>query len=640
MTAATRQPGSWPSPVSAALIAQGGLRLAQPSIVMGNVYWLEGRASEKGRTVLMRRSQDRRISEMTPAPINVRSGAHEYGGGVYCVHGDTIFFVDYARQCLCMQKGEAATDMFFESATRRLADLCFDSRHARVLAVSEDHAAEGEALTTLVAISIADGSLHTLAQGADFYSSPVVAPGGRQLAWLEWNHPDMPWDATTLKVAALSDGVEELEPASVAGGPGESIFQPGWGEDGKLYFMSDRSGWWNLHCWDGQQVTALMHENADCGFGQWVFGMSTWGFVSASEVLCCGARAGIWSLAVVDVHTRSTRWLDLPFNTIEHVATAPGRAVLLAASETQALAVIELDTATLEWAIVQESNRCDISPEWISAAVPMRFASAGDESHAFYYPPKNAETNPGNLPPPLLLKCHGGPTAHADAGLDWRIQFWTSRGFAVVDLNYRGSTGFGRAYRQKLHGQWGIADVDDAVSVANYLVDQGLADADRLAISGGSAGGFTVLSALAFREVFKAGTSLYGVSQLESLLNDTHKFEARYLDRLVGPWPESRELYAERSPLDHAAQLACPVLFLQGLKDRVVTPDQSERMADALRSKGLPVLYICFPEEGHGFRQAENIITALEAELYFYARIFGFTPAGITFSMAIDNLDD
>ena len=640
MTDKNPQAGSWPSPISAAMIAQGGLRLSQPSIAAGHVYWLEGRASEKGRTVLMRRSLDGHTTEMTPAPINVRSGAHEYGGGVYCTHDDKVYFVDYARQSLAVMSDGAETRIIFESSTRRLADLCFDAMGSRIIAVCEDHAVDGEARTTLVAIHIADGSLVTLAQGADFYSSPVIDPAGNRIAWLEWHHPDMPWDATTLNIADLHDDDAQLEANRIAGGSGESIFQPGWGDDGSLYFMSDRSGWWNLHRWDGHQIEALMKEDADCGFGQWVFGMCTWGFTGANEVLCCGAREGIWSLALVDLTSRTTRWLDLPFNTIEHVATAPGRAALIAASAHKALAVIELDTETLDWKTIQESNSSDISPDWISAAVPMRFASGNDEAHAFYYAPRHATLASGAQPPPLLVKCHGGPTAHADAGLDWRVQFWTSRGFAVVDVNYRGSTGFGRAYREKLRGQWGVADVDDAVNAAMHLVDKGLADAERLAISGGSAGGYTVLSALTFRDVFKAGASLYGISQLESLLNDTHKFEARYLDRLVGPWPERRDLYGQRSPLDHADQLSCPILFLQGLKDRVVTPDQSERMVDALRDKGLPVLYICFAEEGHGFRQAENIITALEAELYFYARIFGFTPTGITFSQAIENLDD
>lgn len=622
------------------MIAQGGLRLSQPCIAGGNLYWLEGRASEKGRTVLMRRAQDGKVSEITAAPINVRSGAHEYGGGVYCVHENRIFFVDYALQCLCEKSGSGEARVFFESASRRLADLCFDPWRSRLVAVSEDHAGDGEAQTTLVAINIEDGSLVTLASGADFYSSPVIDADGRRLAWLEWNHPDMPWDSTTLKVAELRHGTAPLQSATAAGGNGESIFQPRWGDDDRLYFMSDRSGWWNLHRLEEDKTVPMMHEDADCGFGQWVFGMSTWGFISAKEALCCGARDGLWSLAVIDLAKRSARWLDLPFNTIEHVATAPGKAVLIAASARQATAVIELNLETTAWQIVRQSVRSDIGPEWISEAVPIRYRSNGDHAHAFYYAPKNKDFDLNGRPPPLLVKCHGGPTAHADAGLDWRLQFWTSRGFAVLDVNYRGSTGFGRAYREQLLGSWGISDVDDAVNAAKYLVEQGLADADRLTISGGSAGGFTVLSALAFRDTFKAGTSLYGVSELASLLSDTHKFEARYLDRLVGPWPESSDVYKARSPLEHADNLSCPVLFLQGLKDRVVTPDQSERMVEALRRKGLPVLYISFAEEGHGFRQAENIITALEAELYFYGRIFGFAPAGIDFSQAIENLDE
>lgn len=634
------QPGAWPSLVSATQIAQGGLRLGQPAIAGADLYWVEGRAREKGRTVLMRRSDNGHTEEVTPAPINVRSTAHEYGGGTYCIAAENVFYLDHARQSLCRLNALGEETVIFESASRRLADLCPDPARSRVIAISEDHADGGEAKTSLVAISIDTGELTTLADGADFYSSPTLDPSGQQLAWLQWNHPDMPWDATSLMLASLADEAAPLAGRCVAGGAEESVFQPGWSEDGRLYFMSDRSGWWNLHRLQGDKVTACMDEAADCGFGQWVFGMASWGFTGPDEVLCCGARDGIWSLALVDVEAHSTRWLDLPFNTIEHVATAPGRAILLAASASQSLAVIALNTTSLEWEVIRESNASSLPDEWLSVAEPIRFASGDAEAHAFYYPPKNPNYEVAGQPPPLLVKCHGGPTAHTDAALDLRIQFWTSRGFAVVDVNYRGSTGFGRAYREQLRGQWGVVDVDDTVAAASYLTDQGLADKERLAISGGSAGGFTVLSALSFRKRFKAGTSLYGVSDLASLLTDTHKFEARYLDRLVGPWPQCRELYDQRSPLQHTDQLSCPVLFLQGLQDRVVTPDQSERMVEALRKKGLPVLYITFAEEAHGFRQSENIVTALEAELYFYARIFGFEPADISFFRPIENLDD
>lgn len=622
------------------MIAEGGLRLAQPFVSKQCVYWLEGRASEKGRTVLVRCDKSGSISDITPAPFNVRSGAQEYGGGVYCLDAETSYFVDYPSHALYSRSGAADARLVYKPKTRRLADIYLDKKGSRVLAVSEDHAGKRQPKTTLVAIDMRDGKLTTLARGADFYSSPSLDAAGSRLAWLEWNHPDMPWDANELHVASLPGQADTLASRVVAGGPGESVFQPAWGDDGMLYFMSDRSGWWNLHRWDGKRVEPLMNETADCGFGQWVFGMRSWGFISNNEVLCCGARDGFWSLALVDVRARHTRWLNLPFNTIEHVATAPGRAVVIAAGAEQALSVVDIDIATLDWKILRESAPATLDRSWISVAEPLRFASGNDQAHGFYYPPKHASLKIGQDLPPLLVKCHGGPTAHADAGLDWRIQFWTSRGFAVLNLNYRGSTAFGRAYREKLHGQWGVADVEDALSAARYLVARGLADPKRLAISGGSAGGFTVLCALTFHELFSAGTSLYGVSQLESLLKDTHKFEARYLDRLVGPWPEERALYRERSPLDNAGRIACPVLFLQGLQDHVVTPDQSARMASALRDKGLPVLYIEFADEGHGFRQAASIITALEAELYFYSRIFDFDTPGVNFAHPINNLDD
>lgn len=640
MTNDALKPGAWPSPVAAALIAKGGLRLAQPSICAGKILWLEGRAAEKGRTVLVGLERADHPRDLTPAPFNVRSGAQEYGGGVYCSDGTATWFVNYEDNRIYELRGDGTARPINQESRRRFADLCHDPKRERLIAVSEDHSHDGEAVTTVVAIALADGKLTTLAQGADFYSSPRIDAAGGRLAWLAWNHPDMPWDASTLYVCDDLDRNGSLSGVAVAGGTGKSIFQPDWGADGCLYFMSDCSNWWNLQRWNGTGIDKLMDEQADCGFGQWLFGMSTWGFIDDHRILCCGARAGTWSLAIVDILGRNTRWLDLPFNTIEHVATARGRAVLIAASATQVLSVIDLDVDALTWRTLRESNHFDIDSTWISTARALSFPSGNnDQAHAFYYPPQHAEIIADDVAPPLLVKCHGGPTAHADAGLDWRIQFWTSRGFAVLDVNYRGSTGFGRQYREKLYGEWGVADVEDAVNAARYLVDQGLADPARLAISGGSAGGFTVLCALTFGRVFKAGASLYGVSDLESLLKDTHKFEARYLDKLVGPWPESRALFRRRSPLHNTGQLSCPIIFMQGLRDRVVTPDQSERMAAALRDKGLPVLYISFADEGHGFRDARNIATALEAELYFYSRIFGFTAPGISFSRTIENMD-
>lgn len=641
MTRKSLPPGAWPSPLSARLIAEAGLRLAQPAIVAGDVLWLEGRAQESGRTVLVRRNGEGQHEDLTPAPFNVRSGAQEYGGGVWCQFKNQVCFVDYRDHRIYILTPGRAPQPITVASSRRFADLCADPTRHRLLAVSEDHCDPDAVANSLVAIDLDKGAVQTLARGADFYSSPCLDQRSQRLAWLQWNHPDMPWDAAELRVADDAGAADLLASRHVAGGKGESVFQPQWGTDGRLYFMSDRSGWWNLHCWDGRQVTPLMTEQADCGFGQWVFGMRSWGFVGSNTVLCCGARDGFWSLALVDLDDQSCRWLDLPFNTVEHVSTAEGRAVLVAATSSLSMSIIDLDTSTLRWQVLQSSSNARIDAACLSHAQPLRYpTSGGNFAHGFYYPPADVGLLDAGSSPPLLVKCHGGPSAHTDAGLDLRIQYWTSRGFAVLDVNYRGSTGFGRAYREALYGNWGVADVEDAIYGARYLAAQGLANPEQLAISGGSAGGFTVLSALTFHDTFSAGASLYGVSDLQSLLNDTHKFEAHYLDRLIGPWPASRALYDARSPLRNADQLASPVLFLQGLRDKVVTPDQSERMAAALRDKGLPVLYITFAEEGHGFRQAENIVTALEAELYFYSRVFGFEAHGIEFRQPIENLDN
>jgi dipeptidyl aminopeptidase/acylaminoacyl peptidase len=479
-----------------------------------------------------------------------------------------------------------------------------------------------------------------LVKGEAFYASPRLSPDGQRLAWLSWNHPDMPWDGTRLWLAERGPDGRPVNPRCVAGGREESIFQPLFSPDGTLYFVSDRSGWWNLYRQRQEHVEALAPMEAEFGLPQWNFGMSTYAFDSAQRLVCAYNRAGTWRLAVLDTGTLRMEEVETPFSEIGGMVAREGKAIFVAASPVLPAAIVRLDLAARQHDILRRSTEDVPESGYLSAPREITYSTAhGATAHASYYPPVNRDFEAlADEKPPLLVLSHGGPTSAASRVLNLRTQFWTSRGFAVLDVNYRGSTGYGRAYRRQLEGQWGIADVEDCVAGARYLVERGLADAERLAIRGGSAGGYTTLCALTFHRRFRAGAVYFGVSDLEALARDTHKFEAHYLERLIGPYPQRKERYHERSPIHHADRLSCPVIFFQGLEDKVVPPDQTEKMVNALRARKISVAYMLFEGEQHGFRRAENIRRALEAELYFYSRLFGFTPADAVTPVAIDNL--
>jgi dipeptidyl aminopeptidase/acylaminoacyl peptidase len=507
-------------------------------------------------------------------------------------------------------------------------------------------------VNTLVAIPLevaphsAPGAGEVIASGHDFYSTPRLSPDGSMLSWLAWRHPQMPWDGTELWVAAVTRSGTLADATCVAGGQSESIYQPGWGPDGTLYFVSDRTGWWNLFRADAAKraIHPVLHSpppRAEFGRPQWVLGTATWACAGPSRMVAAYTRSGRWHLCAID--TRAGSWRDIASHLQPHdwLAADDRHAVLVAGSETMAAAVVRLDLDSANAEILRESSTLALDAGDVSIPEPIECPTGGGETtHAFYYPPRNRQysVDPAERPP-LVAISHGGPTTATIATLDLKIQFWTSRGFAVVDVNYGGSSGYGRAYRDRLDGEWGRVDVDDMVTVARHLVAEGKADARRLIIRGGSAGGYTTLAALTLQPgVFTAGASYYGVSDIEILARDTHKFESRYLDRLIGPYPERRDLYRARSPIDHVGRLACPLILFQGLEDRVVPPNQSEMMAAAARAKGLPIAYLTFAGEQHGFRQAATIIRSLEAELYFYGAVFGFTPADPIAPVAIDNL--
>jgi dipeptidyl aminopeptidase/acylaminoacyl peptidase len=638
--------GSWRSPITAELIVGGTVGLGQIALDGDNVYWSELRPTEGGRYVVVCRTPDGRTEAVTAAPFNVRTRVHEYGGGAFCVDRGTLCFSNFADQRLYRWAPGSEPRALTPPLPLRYADLVVDRARGRLLAVREDHRAGAhEPVNTLVALPL-DGEHEgqVLVAGADFYAAPRLSPDGSQLAWLSWNHPDMPWDRTDLWVAPVeADGT--LGPAvHAAGGPTESIFQPEWGADSSLYFVSDRTGWWNLTRWRGPagSVEPLLPLAAEFGEPQWLFGMATYAFAGDDRIVASCNRQGSWGLLSLDLRTRQAEPIETLCTVISSLRAAPGRAVFAGGSPTESLAILQLDLATGKFEVLRRSSSVNVDPGYLSVPEAIEFPTEGEQTaHAFFYPPRSRDyAAPPGERPPLLVKSHGGPTGAATSGLSLGIQYWTSRGIAVLDVNYGGSSGYGRAYRERLNGQWGIVDVDDCANGARWLAAQGRVDPRRMAITGGSAGGYTTLCALTFRDAFGAGASHFGVSDLEALARDTHKFESRYLDRLVGPYPEREDLYRARSPIHFTERLSCPVIFFQGLEDAVVPPDQAERMVAALRAKGLPVAYVPFAGEQHGFRRAENIRRALDGELYFYARVFGFQLADPVAPVPIENLPE
>ena len=647
--------GGWRSPISAADIASSQVPLSFPEIVGRDVYWLEGKPLEGGRTVLVRLSADGDRQELTPPPYYVRTRVHEYGGGAYLVAGDgqTAFFSNFADQRLYRQDyGNAPRPITPEppvAAGERYADAQASPDGRWLVCVRERHAAaEGSEATNELAALIADGSAapRTVASGHDFYSNPRVSPDGRRLAWLCWDHPRMPWDGTELWVADLAADGSTSHAHRVAGGTEESIFQPEWSpvpsESDTLYFVSDRTGWWNLYRQrDGApEAEALAPMEAEFGTPQWTFGMSTYAFLEDGRLACVISQNGFDHLAFVRPG-QPVALADLPYTAISRRIRASGNAlVFVAASPTEAAAVIRMDASTGKREVLRRGLETPPEAAYVSRPRAIAFPTAGGQTaYAIYYPPTNPDFvgSPGELPP-LIVESHGGPTAMTLAQLNMGVQYWTSRGFGVVDVNYGGSSGYGRAYRDRLRGQWGIVDTQDCIAAARYLAASGEVDGRRLAIRGGSAGGYTTLCALTFHDDFAAGASYYGVADCEALATDTHKFESRYLDGLIGPYPADRDVYVARSPIHFADRLSCPVILFQGLEDRVVPPSQAEMMVSALRAKRLPVAYLAFEGEQHGFRKAETIQRTLEAELYFYSRVFKFPLADPIEPVAIENL--
>ena len=635
--------GSWKSPITSDLIVSETIGLSQPRLDGDDTYWIEMRPSEKGRQVIVQRMSDGSTSDINPPGFNARTRVHEYGGGDYVVHAGTVYFSNFADQQIYRASADSPPQLVSSEGSDdrvRYADAVVDSKRDRLICVCEDHRQPGEAQNYLVSVPLAGGTNTVLVSGNDFYSSPRVSPDGARLAWLTWHHPNMPWDGCELWTGELAGDGSVINHQLVAGGQRESIFQPEWSPDGLLYFVAETSGWWNIYRFANNSIECMVEKEAEFGAPQWVFGLSTYAFESAERIICAFVEKGIWSLGTIDPRTKHFARIETQFTEIDFVRAAPGRALFRIGSPLEPLSIVEMNPATRELKVLRRASKVELDPGYISQPTLIEFPTEnGLTAHGFFYPPKNRDfVAPEAERPLLLVKSHGGPTSATIAVLMLGIQYWTSRGIGVLDVNYGGSTGYGRAYRERLNGTWGVVDVDDCINGARFLAARAEADPDRSMIDGGSAGGYTTLCALTFRDYFKAGASHYGVSDLEALEVDTHKFESRYSRSLIGPYPERKDLYVARSPIHFTGQLSCPVIFFQGLEDKVVPPNQAEMMVEALRQKKLPVAYVTFEGEQHGFRQARNIKRSLDGELYFYSRIFGFDLADEVEPLEIENL--
>lgn len=637
--------GSWASPIDPDLLASSAPSFSHPSRDGENLYWLESRPWENGRSVVVQKNSAGITKDVLPAPLNTRSKVHEYGGRPYIVVDDILYFCLYDDQRvyrLDLQDSNAFPVPITPDGGYRFADFCYDHSRRRLISVAEHHSGQTEPENTIVAIPL-DGSMsiEVLCQGEDFYAYPRLDNTGGQLCWISWNHPDMPWDNTTLWLSPIDQTGQLSAPVAVAGNGREAIFQPQWSPDNQLYFVSDRDNWWNIYQWHPESgITPIQPMNAEFATPLWVLGMSTYGFTADGTIVCCYSCEGKWQLATLEPDNPCLEVIETPFSHISDIYCDGKYSWFIGASPTQSGELVRLDTESHTLNTVRQGDPLATSSSYIAKPTPISFNTTDSATaHAFYYQPTNPDYRgcEGTLPP-LIVICHGGPTGATSTAMNLKIQYWTSRGFAVLDVNYRGSTGYGREYREQLHRQWGIADVADVVAGAQYLIEQQLVDPNKIAIRGSSAGGYTVLAALCFHQLFKAGACLYGIGDLETLARDTHKFESRYLDKLIGPYPEEKSVYIERSPIHHIDQLHCPVIFFQGLDDKVVPPEQALSMTTALRDKHLPVAYLPFSGEGHGFRKAETIKISLEAELYFYGQIFHFQPHGNLPEIHIDNL--
>lgn len=627
--------GTWASPISAQSVASAGVSFSEPQLHDDSLFWREQRPEEGGRQTIMQQCSSGKIVELLPAKYSASTKVHEYGGGCYTLLNHAVYFVNDSDQQIYRLKDHQVTAVT-QADQLRFADFSPDPIRNRLYAVAEDHSPPGEPKNSIVAIDLADHQQPTariipLLTGQDFYASPRITQDGTQLAWLSWNHPNMPWHKSDLWQAQLSDEGSLSSLELVSGQNQVSLFQPHWSSLNQLHIVSDQSGWWNLYQYQNQALVPLAPMAADFALPLWQLNMRTYSVLDNGDILATAHQDQ--GMQLLSINNKNITRITHPFSNISQLWGGVREAAFVGYYPDRPEAVIRMDYETHTFNVVAggETKKKPDS-KYLSYAQNIKFKSPeGGEVYSYFYPPTNPDfAAPEGEKPPLIVSAHGGPTAASDPSFNPKIQFWTSRGFAFVEVNYRGSSTYGRAYREAIKGRWGIVDVEDCMGAANYLVEQGAADPDRLCIRGGSSGGYTALAALTFHDLFKVGASYYGIGDLVALTQDTHKFESRYLDYLIGSWPECSALYTERSPIHHTDKLSAPVIFLQGGLDKVVPKNQTEAMVKALTQKNIPVSYVAFPDEGHGFVRGENISKAIESELAFYGDVLKFTPTGIS----------
>ncbi|WP_240624469.1 S9 family peptidase [Chromatocurvus halotolerans] len=633
--------GSWPSPISAESLVEGSRGLGSPHRDGEYLFWLESRPEQGGRMTIMRWREGEEPLELLPERYNVRSRLQEYGGGSLLVADGRLWFSNFADQRLySFVPGEEPVPITPEGELR-FAGCSFDAARDRLICIREDHREDGEPVNSLVALptnGMSEGEV--LFSGTDFVSAPRLSPDATRVAFTTWMHPNMPWDNTRLHSAGFDEQGRLANLVTHNPESAESVIDPQWRRDNQLFALSDRDNWWRPYAVKGEDFSPLPTglEGVEIGGPSWSIGGRYYHFLDTGELLVVARRGSVETLHLVDGDGGQRR-LDTGAVSYSDIVILGERLYLTAGFAGQPTALVELDLTGSITRVLRRSKDEGLAVPWIPEFRQVSFPVPGGEAHGVYLPPQNPDAEaPEGEAPPLIVSVHGGPTASAGVSYNPGHYFWTSRGFAVLDLNYRGSTGFGRDYRRALYGNWGISDVEDAVAGASWLAAQGLADPERLIIRGGSAGGYTTLAAHAFHETFAAGASYFGVSDIEALARDTHKFESRYLDQLIGPYPERRDLYIERSPIHALEGFSAPLILLQGLDDPIVPPNQSEAIHAALKDKGVPTAYIAYEGESHGFRRAENQISSRQAELYFYGRVLGFEPADNLPAVAIDNL--
>ena len=602
--------GSWESPLTTDVIVEDSVSFFDIKVGSDGVYWNEVRPKEKGRFALIRYSDTE--EELLP-DTSVRTRVHEYGGGAFCLANGSVIYSNDADAQLYQLNKEGMTRQLTKAPKWRFADG--DDR----IWVCEKHQDKVENCL----VYVKDDEIITIAQGHDFYASPRISPNGKQLAFITWDFPNMPWDESTLWLADLQEDKSLANIRKIKGGHDESICQVQWSPEGVLHFASDETGFWNLYRLNGDQIENLYPMKAEFGQPAWVFGRDSYAFLEGGHLVCIYAIKGVDHLGILDPARHSLTELNLPFTALHTVMARQGKIYFYGAAPTLPPSIVCLDLKTNKYTIIKESFKTPLTQDWISVPEIIEYPAQGDKvGYAFYYPPKNPNFKaPKGEKPPLIVKVHGGPTARSFQQLSLETQYWTSRGFAFIDVNYGGSSGFGREYFKRLEKNWGIVDVEDCISAAKTLAARGLVDPNRMVIRGGSAGGYTTLAALAFHDAFVAGTSYYGVSDLVLLYEETHKFESTYNDLLIGPYPEEKEKIEARSPILHVDRIKRPILLLQGTEDKIVLPNQTTLIYEALKKKGIPVGMLLFEGEGHGFRQAPNIKRALDAELYFYSQV-------------------